>query len=64
LDAALDLEELATTKYSGGYFFEEMQGMADATGIDVKVKIFRIKLNIRTKFIFHRNLKESICWVN
>ena len=36
-DVLIDLEELATTKYSGGYFFEEMQGMADATGIDFKV---------------------------
>ena len=38
LDSALDLEALATDKYSGQYFFDEMQGMADATGIDFKVK--------------------------
>jgi hypothetical protein len=26
LDVALDLEDLATEKYSGKYFFEEMKG--------------------------------------
>ena len=37
MDTALDLEAFATDKYSGGYFFDEMQGMADATGLDFEV---------------------------
>jgi hypothetical protein len=38
LDTALNLEAFATDKYSGNYFFDQMQGMADATGIDFEVK--------------------------
>ena len=32
LDAALDLTWELTKKYSGDYFFEEMQGIADGSG--------------------------------
>ena len=38
LDAALDLEILVTERYTGSYFLEEIKGIADATGIDYKVK--------------------------
>ncbi len=38
LDVALDLETAITKKYSGSYFYEEMKGMADATGLDEKVR--------------------------
>ncbi|WAR12323.1 DCD1A-like protein [Mya arenaria] len=34
LVAALDLELTITRKYTGNYFFEEAQGLADATGVD------------------------------
>ncbi len=34
----MNLEAFATDKYSGAYFFDQMQGMADATGIDFEVK--------------------------
>jgi len=37
LSVALDLTYDATKKFSGSYFFEEMQGMADATGLDFKM---------------------------
>lgn len=37
LDVALDLEILATERYTGSYFFEEARGLADAAGIDYKV---------------------------
>ena len=37
MDTALNLEAFATDKYSGAYFFDEMQGMADATGMDFEV---------------------------
>ena len=40
MDAALELEELATQKYSGEYFLDEMKGMSDSTGIDLKVNWF------------------------
>ncbi|XP_066302975.1 protein dcd1A-like [Branchiostoma lanceolatum] len=43
LEVALDLEVLATEKYSGGYFLEEIQGMASAAGIDFK-KVLRIHM--------------------
>ncbi len=43
LDVALDLTADATAEYTGQYFFEEMHGMADATGIDYK-KILRIHM--------------------
>nr|KAG5714795.1 hypothetical protein BaRGS_000283 [Batillaria attramentaria] len=36
LDAALDLELLATERYTGSYFYEEARGLADAAGIDFK----------------------------
>lgn len=36
LDVALDLTYDATKKYSGDYFFQEMQGLADAAGVPVK----------------------------
>ena len=38
LDLALDLEIAVTDVYTGSYFLEEIQGLADATGIDYKVK--------------------------
>lgn len=38
LDVALDLELLATDKYTGDYFFEEARGLAEAAGIDYKVE--------------------------
>lgn len=38
LDLALDLEIAVTDIYTGSYFLEEIQGLADATGIDYKVK--------------------------
>ena len=37
LDIALDLELLATKRHTGEYFFEEVRGLADATGVDYKV---------------------------
>eukprot|EP00056_Hartaetosiga_gracilis_P018864 m.12224 g.12224 ORF g.12224 m.12224 type:complete len:441 (-) comp7141_c0_seq1:1530-2852(-) len=37
LDAALDLTMDATRPFTGDYFYQEMQGMADATGLDVKL---------------------------
>lgn len=43
LDAALDLEELATQRYTGKYFFDEIKGMSDGSGVDYK-KIIRIHL--------------------
>jgi len=36
LEVALDLTADATKPYTGTYFYEEMQGMADATGLDYK----------------------------
>ncbi|CAK8694659.1 unnamed protein product [Clavelina lepadiformis] len=43
VEAACDLEVLATAKYSGPYFLEEIKGLADATGLDYK-KILRIHM--------------------
>eukprot|EP00043_Microstomoeca_roanoka_P004787 m.51843 g.51843 ORF g.51843 m.51843 type:complete len:440 (+) comp12654_c0_seq1:210-1529(+) len=43
LDVALDLTTDATRKYTGDYFYEEMQGLADASGVDFK-KIERIHM--------------------
>ena len=43
LDVALDLENLATDRFTGSYFHDEMKGMADSTGLDIK-KIRRIHL--------------------
>ncbi|XP_025105815.1 protein dcd1B-like [Pomacea canaliculata] len=43
LDVALDLELLATDKYTGDYFFEEARGLAEAAGIDYK-KLLRIHM--------------------
>ena len=37
LDVALDIETAITKKFSGSYFYEEMKGMAAATGLDEKV---------------------------
>jgi len=37
LEAALDLEILATEPFTGDYFLEEIKGLADATGLDYKV---------------------------
>ncbi|KAH3769045.1 hypothetical protein DPMN_170292 [Dreissena polymorpha] len=37
LDAALDLELTITRPYTGRYFAEEAQGLADATGVDFKM---------------------------
>ncbi|KAK7112970.1 protein dcd1B-like [Littorina saxatilis] len=43
LDAALDLELLATKRHTGSYFFEEAMGLSDAAGIDYQ-KILRIHM--------------------
>jgi hypothetical protein len=43
LDVALDLEILATQYYSGDYFLQEINGLADASGVDSK-KIHRIHM--------------------
>ncbi|XP_077989372.1 protein dcd1A-like [Glandiceps talaboti] len=43
LDIALDLEKAATKPFTPKYFNEEIQGMADAAGVDVK-KIERIHM--------------------
>lgn len=43
LDAALDLENVATDKYTGSYFHDQMRGISDSTGIDLK-KIRRLHL--------------------
>eukprot|EP01112_Ceratiomyxa_fruticulosa_P015062 TRINITY_DN4384_c0_g2_i2.p1 TRINITY_DN4384_c0_g2~~TRINITY_DN4384_c0_g2_i2.p1 ORF type:complete len:435 (-),score=78.13 TRINITY_DN4384_c0_g2_i2:66-1370(-) len=37
LDAALDLTYELTKDYTGAYFYEEMQGIADASGVDFKL---------------------------
>ena len=39
LDLALDLEIAVTELYTGSYFLEEIKGLADATGIDYKVRL-------------------------
>ena len=39
LDLALDLEIPVTELYTGSYFLEEIKGLADATGIDYKVRL-------------------------
>jgi hypothetical protein len=41
----LDIENLITERYTGKYFYDEIQGMADATGVDHKVILPPIKLN-------------------
>ena len=38
LDVALDAELDVTGPFTGAYFFEEARGLADATGLDIKVK--------------------------
>ena len=38
LDVALDLEIDVTRKYTGQYFFDELKGLADASGVDYKVR--------------------------
>ena len=38
LDAALGLEYEITNHYTGKYFEEEIQGLAAASGVDVKVR--------------------------
>lgn len=43
LDTGLDLERTFTQQYTGQYFLQEMQGLSDATGIDVKM-IYRVHL--------------------
>lgn len=43
LDVALDIEFAMTNKFTGKYFNEQIQGMADATGLEIK-KIRRIHL--------------------
>lgn len=43
IDLVLDIEIAATEKFTGKYIFEELQGMAAATGMDVK-RIQRIHL--------------------
>ncbi len=37
LDVALDLENLATDRFTGNYFHDEMKGMSDSTGVDLKM---------------------------
>jgi hypothetical protein len=44
LDVALDIESVLTDRFTGPYFHEQIQGMADSTGLEVKVLI---------KFYFH-----------
>jgi hypothetical protein len=39
LDVALRLTEDATRQYTGNYFYEELQGLADATGLTVGPKL-------------------------
>ncbi len=55
LDVALDLETAITKKYSGSYFYEEMKGMADATGLDEKVR------NIEELIFQSFSCKSFIC---
>mmetsp|Transcript_4390 Transcript_4390/g.14261 ORF Transcript_4390/g.14261 Transcript_4390/m.14261 type:complete len:506 (+) Transcript_4390:1-1518(+) len=43
LDMALDLTADATRPYTGTYFFDEAQGLADAVGIDVK-RVWRVHM--------------------
>ncbi|KAK3083855.1 hypothetical protein FSP39_004201 [Pinctada imbricata] len=43
LDAALDLELDVTREFTGKYFFEEAQGLADGSGVDLK-RILRIHM--------------------
>ncbi|XP_064597836.1 protein dcd1A-like [Liolophura sinensis] len=43
LDFALDLEILATERFTGKYFAEELKGLADASGADYK-KLMRIHM--------------------
>lgn len=43
LDVALDLEIDVTRKYTGQYFFDELKGLADASGVDYK-KLERVQL--------------------
>eukprot|EP00948_MAST-09A_sp_MAST-9A-sp1_P004194 g4194.t1 len=43
LDVALDLTADVTRKYTGEYFFDQMRGMADATGVEYKT-ILRVHL--------------------
>ena len=38
VEAACDLEILATSKFSGAYFLEEIKGMSDASGVEYKVR--------------------------
>ena len=38
LERALDLELSITRKYSGSYFYEEAQGIADGSGVDLQVE--------------------------
>jgi hypothetical protein len=39
LDVALDAEIDVTRPFTGEYFFQEAKGLADATGLDYKVKV-------------------------
>lgn len=43
LDIALDLTADATRPYTGTYFFDEAQGLADAVGVDVK-RVWRVHM--------------------
>lgn len=38
VEGACDLEILATSKFSGSYFLEEIKGLADACGVNYKVR--------------------------
>lgn len=68
LDVALDYEIDITDKYSGGYFLEEIKGLADATGLDYKVHFFLFCTHVYTFVIMHnyyfRKFKGSTCLEN
>ncbi len=56
LDAALGLEYDITNHYTGKYFEEEIQGLAAASGVDVKV---RTEFNILQVILYKFLLSES-----
>jgi hypothetical protein len=61
LDATLRLTEDATRQYTGVYFYEELQGLADATGLTVGVlrcivmNVIVLKLSHLTSMAFRSN---------
>ena len=58
LDTALDLENAITDRYTGKYFMEQMHGMSDATGIDIKVYFLKRKLIYELIYLFIFHLKK------